>query len=251
MAAPQLNKTKKVFGTMSGKMEGQLPENGDALLAAEYVLGVQSAEIRLELSKRMDTDPEFARLVAEWEYQLSDLNASYEPLSPPFAVKQSIDAALFSDSNNVSSGFWNSLKLWRGIAIGALAMSAAIILPLVFRESPENDMQPLVAALQSDTGEIRFLALYEIGSESIRLSKIKSEKATDRDYELWLIEADGTPQSMGVIADRNKQFVSLTAEFIAKINSGDTFAISIEPLGGSPTGKVTGPVIAVGQSNEI
>jgi anti-sigma-K factor RskA len=30
------------------------------------------------------------------------------------------------------------------------------------------------------------------------------------------------------------------------IKEGTTFAISVEPFGGSPTGQATGPVIAVG-----
>mgnify|MGYP000616225702 CR=1 FL=1 len=77
------------------------------------------------------------------------------------------------------------------------------------------------------------------------------QKADDQDYELWLIEADGTPQSIAVIADSDSQTVLISPAFREKIDADDIFAVSIEPLGGSPTGDVTGPVIADGQSRSI
>ena len=233
---------------MKSEMEGQMP-TGDELLAAEYVLGVHTTEERSELARRIDGDVDFARLVNEWENHLSPFNAEFESIVPAARVKAAIDARLFAEQKAKSDGLWNSLTLWRSLTLGALALSMAVIGPNLL--SPSDTLDPLVASLQADTGEIRFMAFYEPGTEEIRISKISSDKASDRDYELWLIEADGKPQSLGVIPNLESVRLSVSNDFMAKINAGDTFAVSVEPLGGSPTGEVTGPVIAAGVSNTI
>ena len=135
--------------------------------------------------------------------------------------------------------------------MGALALSALVVTPIFLRGNTTQTSPSIIAALQSTEGELSFLAFYEPGSDKIRLSKVDANKSEDRDFELWLIEADGIPQSIGIISDLRNTSVSISPAFTKKINAGDTFAISIEPLGGSPTGEVTGPVIAIGTSKSI
>ena len=56
---------------------------------------------------------------------------------------------------------------------------------------------------------------------------------------------------MGVIPAGQTLALKVKPELVALISAGDTFAVTVEPLGGSPTGDPTGPVIAAGASRAI
>ena len=61
-----------------------------------------------------------------------------------------------------------------------------------------------------------------------------------------MIPKDGKPRSMGVMpaGPMHLEVARATAEMLAE---GATFAVSLEPAGGSPSGLPTGPVIASGK----
>jgi anti-sigma-K factor RskA len=237
---------------MSSDMEGPLPDGGDDLLAAEYVLGVQPAEERATVAVRLRDDRAFAKLVEAWEQRLAPLNDDYAPIAPPPSVKAALDARLFPEQKAQSAGLWNSLAFWRALTVGAFALSALMVAPLLLAPKPQTiAVAPIVAPLQADTGEVRFVALYQPGSDEIRISRVKSEKGADKDYELWLVDEGGKPQSMGVLPDKAEVRIKVKPEYIAKIDAGDAFAVSVEQLGGSTSGAPQGPVIAVGVSSSI
>lgn len=68
---------------------------GDDQLAAEYVIGVLSADERRTAAQRIETDLDFARLVDVWQQRLSPLNAGYDEVQPPASLKTALDAWLF------------------------------------------------------------------------------------------------------------------------------------------------------------
>jgi anti-sigma-K factor RskA len=237
---------------MSSNMEGLLPDGGDDLLAAEYVLGVHPPSERAALTARLRDDRVFAQLVDQWEQRLAPLNDDYVPLAPPPALKVALDARLFGQVQAQSQGLWSSLAFWRILTVGAFALSAFLVAPLLLAPKPQTiAVAPIVAPLQADNGEVRFVALYQPGSDEIRISRIKSTKGVDKDYELWLVDDGGKPQSMGVIPDQAEARLKVKPEYVAKINAGDAFAVSVEQNGGSPTGEAKGPIVAVGVSSSI
>jgi anti-sigma-K factor RskA len=66
----------------------------------------------------------------------------------------------------------------------------------------------------------------------------------ERVFELWAIAAGTTrPRSLGVIPANGELKLS---PLPPDLHDGATLAISIEPLGGSPTQQPTGPVVFVG-----
>jgi anti-sigma-K factor RskA len=70
---------------------------------------------------------------------------------------------------------------------------------------------------------------------------------TARAAELWLIPDDGKPRPMGLIDPSKPATMPMPPEFRPLAKAKATLAISIEPLGGSPTGSPTGPVVATGK----
>ena len=226
------------------------PED-DNVLAAEYVLGVLDAAPRRAATERIEREPDFAANVKAWEGRLESFNASYAPVTPPPGLKAKLMTRLFPNADRKPQGAWQALKFWRGFAAGALAAGLIAFAMSSIDRQPALTADPLVASLQADTGSVRFVVLYQPGTDEVHISKLDAEKTPQQNYELWLIEADGTPQSLGVLSDKDRNALTLSGEFVRKINAGDTFAISIEPAGGSPTGEVTGPVIAAGVCNLI
>ncbi len=237
---------------MTREPDDTMPEGGDDLIAAEYVLGVLSESERSEAAARISNERAFAQLVDEWTGRLSPLDDAYDEVSPPAAVWKSLDARLFAQAGAQRSSFWQNLNLWRGLAFAAMALAALAILPTLRQSPPSPDQAaPIIASLRADTGEIRFIALYQPGSDEVRISRVKADKASDRDFELWLLDDGGKPLSMGVISGDESVRLKVKPELVARINAGDTFAVSVEPAGGSPTGDPTGPVIAAGVSKNI
>ena len=70
-----------------------------------------------------------------------------------------------------------------------------------------------------------------------------------RALELWLIEGDDPPVSLGVLPDTEATVLQVDAAVAAALPGG-VLAVSDEPPGGSPTGQPTGDVLATGQVEE-
>ncbi|MCV0394780.1 MAG: anti-sigma factor [Rhizobiaceae bacterium] len=230
---------------------------GDEALAAEYVLGVLSADERKEVARRVGAEPAFARLVDEWEVRLADLGAAYQPVEPPAGVTTAIDRALFASAVspvNERSGIWTSLAFWRAAAFAAIVgLAIAIAIPLLSpAPAPVAAPERLLASLSADGSDIRYVALYDAGRGAVSLSHESGQKAAGYDFELWVIEdGDAAPVSLGVIPDGATAELSLTEEHRRHVADGGLFAISLEPAGGSPTGAPTGPVVAAGELRSL
>ena len=67
-----------------------------------------------------------------------------------------------------------------------------------------------------------------------------------RSHELWVIPQGGTPRSLGTLSADRQSHKVLADALADLLQQGATIAISVEPMGGSPTGAPTGPVIATG-----
>jgi anti-sigma-K factor RskA len=70
-------------------------------------------------------------------------------------------------------------------------------------------------------------------------------------HQLWLVPAQGTPHSLGVIDPSRPQLMAMPAALVGQLRPGATVAISLEPLGGSPREGPSGPVVATATLNQI
>ena len=232
------------------------PERGgDDLLAAEYVLGVLSADERQIVSRRIDADTDFARLVDGWEVRLSAMAASYPEIEPPASVKIALDRRLFSSiataPAEARAGLWSSLAFWRGLAAAAVA-ALAIYIAVPYLNPPVVQPQArLVASLAADGSDVKYLAIYDAAHHEVGLSHVSGERATGKDFELWMIEGKNPPVSMGVIPVGSTAHILVSPAAQQKLAQGAVLAVSLEPAGGSPTGQPTGPVVAAGDLKSI
>jgi anti-sigma-K factor RskA len=232
------------------------PEHGgDDMVAAEYVLGVLPNDERQTAARRIDSEPDFARLVDRWEVHLSPLAEAYPQVEAPASVKAAIDRRLFSalaqPSAAAPGSIWSSLAFWRGLAAAAIA-ALAIYVALPYMSPPAAVPETrLVASLSADGSDVRYLAVYDAAQGEVGLSHVSGERAAGRDFELWMIEGGNAPVSMGVIPVGATAHLKISPEAQAKLATGAVLAVSLEPAGGSPTGQPTGPVVAAGDLKNI
>lgn len=230
-------------------------QGGDDMLAAEYVLGVTPAEERHAVARRIATDLAFARLVDQWEARLSPLSESYSVVTPPASIKTALDRRLFAARDQPAPAappsLWQSLALWRGLAAASLvALLFYVAAPFIAPPEQEPSVR-LVASLAAEDSDVRYLAVYDAGRNNVGLSHVSGARAPDRDFELWVIEGDNPPLSVGVVPVGATVHLRVPETIRRVLERDAVLAISLEPVGGSPTGQPTGPVVAVGDLKKI
>ncbi|MEP4393612.1 anti-sigma factor, partial [Marinobacter sp.] len=149
---------------------------------------------------------------------------------------------------NDASGRW----FWPGWSM--LATAAALVLAVVLVQQPEPEVDDRLsgAIVQADVSDPLWLVSESSLDRQLKLRPVAATAAQQgKDYELWIVPADGQPLSLGVIPVGGTYQVTLDDEARALLSNSRTLAISLEPVGGSPTGQPTGPILHVAKLYEL
>jgi anti-sigma-K factor RskA len=222
------------------------PAESARLTAAEYVLGVLSAEERREVERRLANEPALAADVAFWEERLGSLADTVAPVTPSPQTWSNIETKLAGRDAPAAPGLWQSLAFWRAFAIGAAAVAAACVAALVYVGNLPAVRGPLMATLGQPSGQPGFVATVSGDGSSLTIVPAALLTNDPRAMELWLIPQGGRPHSLGLIQPGRPIRLTIPPELSGSIGKDATLAVSLEPPGGSPTGQPTGPVIAAG-----
>jgi anti-sigma-K factor RskA len=226
------------------------PGDGGKLIAAEYVLGVLGAEERREVERRLEQEPALAAEVAFWEARLTGLADTVAPVAPPQATWSRIEAAIEEPQQRTS--MWQSLAFWRTFGIVSSALAAASIAALAYIGFVPSARTPLLATLTGSAGQPNFVASVTATGNSLVIVPAALLTTDQRSFELWLIPAGDTrPHSLGLIQPGQPIRLEIPRDLAGRLTSDATLAVSVEPLGGSPTGLPTGPVIAAGKLTNL
>lgn len=227
----------------------------DDIIAAEYVLGVLSFADRKNVEQRLLNDEHFARLVNSWEAQFSGLNSAYEPIAPDAATLARIEDRLFGVSQHrieSPSRLWTSLAFWRGMTALTSAVAAfALVITIVSPSSQPSTRMSYMAELSSPDTPMAVMVAYDAETGKMVLTPMAAEGKEQKSLELWLVNADGSPHSLGVIDPHSDAEMIVPVDMRDALQDGMTLAVSLEPYGGSPTGKPTGPVLASGTTRQL
>lgn len=221
----------------------------DEVLAGEYVLGVLPLAERLRVEHRLRDDKAFQMIVARWQENLAGFNADYAAAeTPPARVYSNIEKRLFSAAEGgAARSLWNSLLFWRGLTLVSLA--GAILFGAnaggLFR-GPQTQA-PAVATLGAAGSSISLVTLFDRQTGRLTVTPVAAGAAKAKSLELWLIEGDKAPVPLGVLPDTGDGQIIIPPYMRDRLKDGMTLAVSLEPHGGSPTGKPTGPVVASGK----
>jgi anti-sigma-K factor RskA len=222
----------------------------DEVLAGEYVLGVLSFKDRQVVEDRMRVDRPFAAIVSRWEANLSTFNDDYDVVTPSQETFKQVEARLFGTPRRApqGGGLWNSVVFWRSFTAASLIVTAAALALTFATVAPPKPGAPLVAELSSPASQVNLLASYDALTGHVRIVPVAAGKPEEKSLELWMVPADGAPRSLGVFAagQGGDGELVIPVEMRSAIGDGTTFAVSLEPFGGSRTGAPTGPVVASG-----
>lgn len=221
----------------------------DEVLAGEYVLGVLPLPDRLRVEHRLRQDKAFQAIVARWQENLATFNTEYAAEAPPSWLYGAVETKLFNKGapEQPKGLIWQSLAFWRGLTL--ITLSAAIFFAAsaegVFRKPVAT--APVVATLGSGTSSISLVTLFDRQSGQLKVTPVAAGTEKTKSLELWLIEGDSAPVPLGVFPETGDGSIVIPPDMRGRLKDGVTLAVSLEPFGGSPTGKPTGPVVASGK----
>lgn len=216
-------------------------------LAGEFFLGLLDAEALERVAVLRQLDDRFDLALAAWEGRLMPLATAIPPEPPPARLWAAIEAATQPPSRQTSGGLWQNLRFWRGFGLGASAFGiaglAAALWVMVLLPRPQA---PFATAMLRSASSGIFVATAQKtpGGVLLVVSPAQVDVPAAKSAELWLIRPGGTPQALGLLAADHSVTIPLRAAETAGNIAAATLAVSLEPYGGSPTGAVTGPVIA-------
>ncbi|RJF69424.1 anti-sigma factor [Rhodopseudomonas palustris] len=215
----------------------------------------------------------------------SEQQAFALPAAPAVAVEADpkTDATMVppTPANDTGSGlspesmrvvrFAKQTYVWKRVAgvAGAVAASLALILgaQLYQPDLLPNGLRPpirtqivkvetppaavpaqYVAVLQQDGNSPAFILTVDPANKMFMVRRVAATPEPGKSYELWLVSDKlQKPRSLGVIGSHDFTMNPAMASYDPEMVSKATYAVTIEPEGGSPTGVATGPIVYSGK----
>jgi anti-sigma-K factor RskA len=228
-----------------------LPSDERNQLAAEYALGVLDGDDLQRARALLAGDPDFRAEVGGWSARLAPMLDEVAPVAAPANLWPKIESRLRGGDNVVV--LRRKLGVWQGVAAAMTALAASLALVVVTR-APEvapvavQAPVPMVAMLGNDRQATMMVASWNPAARRLMVAATADIPADPvHAHELWVISADGRPRSLGTMPNAPKARMDVPEPMARQFADGAMLAVSVEPMGGSPTGQPTGPVIASGK----
>jgi anti-sigma-K factor RskA len=239
-------------------MSDALPPTGPEpdVTAAELALGLLDGEDRAQALRRVLAEPGFAAEVEAWRGRFADLFDAWPEAEAPADGLPRLDRVL-DPAQPAAIPRGATGRLWPGLAAASSLIAACLLLFVLLRPSltPLAPVAPqparsanapmLMAAIMPSEGGAPAAAMYDPSSGKFSMAAAPMGKP-GHSAQLWMIGADGVPHSLGLMHPHAPTEMMLPPETRAHMADGVMIAVSLEPMGGSPTGLPTGPVIAKG-----
>jgi len=228
----------------------------DELLAAELAFGLLDIADRSAAEARLENDARFAAAHRRWQSYAATMATGRDEAPRP-SIWQGIEARLPANDTKPVTANRSSVRWWQASTFAAVA--AAVVLAVVgLQRSPlpapmvaqVQPAAPLVAVLTGASDKGIVTVSYDPASGRLTSAPIGIDVA-GHSAELWVIPAGQSPRSLGVIAAGAPGWTRAPATAAPALAVGATLAISVEPIGGSPTGAPTGPVILTGKVTTV
>lgn len=224
-----------------GLAEGAARERAERLEATDAVFRALVADWRRHLGAIDDTAPERAVPASGWEM----LNAA---LDQPQPVRR-VSAAETTSSQGWAARLWGNLGFWRPAAMAAAFASVVLGIGLVRSVTEGPDRPVYVAVLQTGEGKAAaVVSAYADGTVNlVPLEQIGVPEG--RILEVWTLQSrEQGPVSIGRMDRARTLKLDLTR--LRRPDAGHLFEITVEPPGGSPTGRPTGPILMKGLASQ-
>jgi anti-sigma-K factor RskA len=195
------------------------------------------------------------------------------PEAPPPAATEAVAPAAAVDTSNVVR-LSARAKRWRNVATFTTAIAAALVamiavqayrpdlLPDGLRPKPRVQVVEVktpsvpvpvpagqyVALLQKDSGSPAFILTVDGATRNFTVRRVGAVPEPGKSYELWLVSDKlQRPRSLGVIGGNDFTIRPVLSAYDPDTVNKATYAVTVEPEGGSPTGVATGPIVFTGK----
>ena len=227
----------------------------DDFAAAEFALGTLSPGERATLAVRRLRESDLDDAIRAWEERLAPLAEAAPPIDPPGDHLAAIEARIRAASSSATApppdaavvALRRTVARWKAGAIAASGLAALLAVGFVAREATrEAAPHEYVAILQKDAASPAIEVTVDLDKRELRVRPVAAQAPPGKAYELWIIDAKlGAPRSLGVIGGAGRS-ANLSA-YDPTIVENATYAVTVEPPGGSPDGKPSGPPVFVGK----
>jgi anti-sigma-K factor RskA len=239
------------------KIRARLPETFQSSFI--HLPDPEAARVRLGPAPQLEMPrlPRAQRLVGP----APDENIVPAPSIPHNPRVGVLDARL-RRSRNVGTAFAALAALFAGVFVTSLVRPD--LLPQQLRpqaqtvevvrtvekapDKPAEKPNRFVAVLQRDAVSPAFILSVDVDNRTMTVRRVAAEPAAGKSYELWLVSSKFSgPKSLGVVGADEFSKPAQLAGYDPQTISDATYAISLEPEGGSPTGTATGPILWTGK----
>lgn len=230
-----------------------------SVAAGEYVLGTLPEAERADFERALGGSVALRAEVAYWQDRLLSLTRHATPAEPAPGGWARIEQRLSpSPARRQPAPWWQRLALWQGLAGAGLAVALLLGSLLTLRLQAPPPEERFVAVLQAPGGGGNGW-LVEVNTRgaaggTLRLVPVAGGQAvavpTDRTLQFWT-KAPGAsgPSSLGLVPVG--AVTELPANRLPALMPEQLFEITLEPAGGSPLGRPTGPVLFIGRAVKL
>lgn len=212
-----------------------------AALADAYVLGRLSNLAAKRFQRWLGGDTQLRALVQQSEQHWNRLAAAVPPMPVSQQVWQGIERRALASSGSVVT-IKPPVSLWKQVTLLAASLFLvgwAGLLTWTTLTAP-TAQSSLVALVLDDARKATGWQLSMDGNALVVETLVAQPALQQRVYELWVIpEGYDKPVSLGLIPEAGERKLVLTAEQQGFVATARKFGVSIEPMGGSPTGQPT------------
>lgn len=219
--------------------------------AGLYVLGLLRGEERRAFEADMAVDPILVSEVMAWEERFVQLALAVPPVQPRDNVWTAIQSTIAPQNERKErpapervgwrTWFWDNLAVWR--AIGVVGIAAAVVFAVLPpRPSPTASM---IAVLSTKNGPVFTVALRADGG--LNISAVgEVSPPPGKVWQLWAVASGEKPLSLGIMSQGN--MVTPANDMPKHMRKSHTLIVAtVEPPGGSPTGRPDTPFVFSGQ----
>ena len=194
------------------------------------------------------------------------------PEAEPPAAPVIVEPAPVVDTSNVIR-LSAQARRWRNVASLTSAIAAALVamiavgvyqpdlLPDRLRPRPRTEVVEIktpsasappsaqfVAVLQKDGGSPAFILTVDGASRNFTVRRVGAQPEPGKSFELWIVSDKlQRPRSLGVIGGNDFTARPVLSAYDPEVVNQATYAVSVEPEGGSSTGVATGPIVFTGK----
>ncbi len=221
--------------------------------AAEYVLGTLPADERTAFEALLAQSAEARAAVSFWEQRFAPLAASIGEIVPSPIVWTAIQRRLqqiagparLHLADDAATAIRVSRDRWRMGAIAAAALAAGFAFFSVDRViTDRREAATTYVAVVNRGGDLPALIIrVDLARQSVFVRPVATAVPEGRSLELWYIGEGKAPKSMGLVDKTTRRVPLPVGAHVEKA----TFAVTVEPEGGSPTHAPTGPIVYSGQ----